>query len=110
MGYAVGDKGLPRNQRRAILRAAFEEDIPTVGSAEYMAQWSQPATPARLEKIANFLAANCQNLKRKGKGTEKAVAEWEDDLRWLKETFYDRLKWPQETYYRDYFDWPTTLV
>jgi hypothetical protein len=110
MGYKVGDKGLPPNQRRAILRAAFESSIPVVGSAEYMAEWGNPGTPGRLKKIANYVASLCQNLKRKRQTSDKAIEDWENDLRWLKESFYDGFKWSQDTYYQEHFHWPSTIV
>ncbi len=101
LGYQVGKNGLPKNQRRALLRVAFEGELPNVGDAQYMGEWGDPKSPARLKKIANFLSSNCRNQKKKEHRSEKAIEDWEEDLEWMRMTFYHG---------HFMFHWPDTVV
>ena len=96
MGYRVGSKGRPRVERREILRNVFfHRDLPFVNSGEYMAEWGPPESTERLMKLANSIAAFCRNGKRKSKPPRFAIADWEEDLAWLRREFYGGgFEWP----------------
>ena len=97
-GYKVGKSGQPAFRRHEILRQAFIGDIPPTGSATYMAEWGEPSSGARLQRIANTIASLCRNAKnRNNPSYETAIQHWEADLARLKEEFYDgrfRFPWP----------------
>lgn len=97
MGYKVGKQGLNSVQRSDLLRKAFTGDIPRVGTVAYMAEWGEPGTPERLKKLANYIASNCRNMKKRQSPSEEAIHDWETDLAWLKRTFYRghfAFQWP----------------
>jgi hypothetical protein len=93
------DSGAYRTQRRAILDYVFNERVPKVQSQEYMDEWGEPQSVKRLGKMANSLAAFCRHAKRRKSGDfEHAIAEWEEDLKYLKDAYYAKtsgFKWPE---------------
>lgn len=98
MGYAVGQLGAYRTRRRQVLDYVFNEKIPKVQSYDYMAEWGDPSSAKRLQKLANSLATFARNAKRRRTSDmEHAIAEWEEDLSYLKNTYFDGLF---------SFDWP----
>lgn len=98
MGYAVGQKGAYRNRRQQVLDYVFNERVPKVQSNEYMAEWGEPKSTCRLKKLADSMATFARNARRRrSSDMDHAIAEWEEDLRYLKETYYDR---------KYQFDWP----
>lgn len=76
MGYQI--TGLTRDKRWSILKKA----VPALG----------------LKKVATIIAYNVKLRKGQKNGTKKfqyAIAEWEHDLKKLKETYYKKdFKWP----------------
>ena len=102
MGYSVGQKGATEDARRAILDYVYKHPVPQVGSPEYMAKWGQPRTGTRLKQIAENIAASARNKKRSKFGDfSVAIDEWEDDLEYLRVTYYvDKYD----------FGWPNTDV
>ena len=102
LGYHVGRKGLPSDKRRSILDYAYNGRLPRVNSEEYMEEWDAPRTGPRLHKTANCLAALTRNAKKKtGRDMSQAIEEWEEDLAYLKVTYYDGR-------YDGEYDWPGT--
>lgn len=98
--YRVGISGLPEDIRRRILDYVFADTLPPVHSQAYMLGWGEPGTPARLQKLAECIAAFTRNAKRQGRRSfAEAIRHWEGDLLYL----HDR-------YYRDHFGfgWPAT--
>lgn len=99
MGYAVGQLGAYRTRRRQVLDYVFNEKIPKVQSYEYMAGWGEPSSAKRLQKLANSLATFARNAKRRRTSDmEHAIAEWEEDLAYLKNTYFEGLfsfDWPE---------------
>lgn len=92
MGYAVGQLGAYRTRRRQVLNYVFNEKIPKVQSYDYMAEWGDPTSAKRLQKLANSLATFARNAKRRRTSDmEHAIAEWEEDLAYLKNTYFDGL-------------------
>ena len=97
MGYRVGKSGAGINERRRILRQAFTEKLEVVGPPHYMAQWGAPQSAERLRKMAESIAAHCRNNRAKRNPSEQAIADWEADLKWLREEFYHghfKFYWP----------------
>jgi hypothetical protein len=90
LGYRVGLVGLVPESRREILDWVYRNPLPLVNSAEYMREWGQRVSGPRLRKMAESIAAFCRNAKRDDP-TRLAVAitNWEDDLAYLKRTYYD---------------------
>lgn len=88
--YHVGKtRGIPSETRRQILQFLFEERIPLVYDTAYTAEWGQPGTARRLQKLAETIAALIRNAKRNtGRDYTQAISEWEDDLSFLWSTFY----------------------
>lgn len=102
MGYRVGQNGLSEFQRRDLLSAIYEESLVQCGSPDYMAQWGNNSTSTRLQKLANCLATFTRNAKRRHLvSLTKSVQNWEDDLSFLKKSFYEG---------RYSFDWPETTI
>ena len=97
MGYSVGRSGLPARDRRRILKSVFTGTLPNVTAADYMAQWGKPRSEVRLAKMARSIAAFCRNARRKARRPDQAIDQWEQDLHWLKRTYYDgrfSFRWP----------------
>ncbi len=96
MGYVVGRNGLPPHERQFLLENAFRHALPIVGGLAYMLEWGEPGTCERLHRIADHIATNCRNASNRWAWAQ-AVADWREDLEWLKESFYHghcRFQWP----------------
>ena len=100
MGYTVGQAGLPVRERQRILKDVFTTVLPHVNSAAYMAEWGAPHSAERLRKMAVSLASFYRTARRKANPPELAISDWEQDLGWLKERYYDG---------RFDFGWPSLL-
>lgn len=100
MGYHVGRNGLSETERRRILDDAYNFDVPFV-DMETLVEWNSPKTPFRLRKMANSLASFAKNAKRRRDADRlaQAIADWENDLAYLKIRYYDRQ-------YDHEFPWP----
>lgn len=83
-GYCVGWSGLGTEDRRRALRTVIEEVLPRGFQASYADQWGPPLTPRRLLKTADTLAALSRNAQRRNANMERAIADWEGDLAWLR--------------------------
>jgi hypothetical protein len=97
LGYTVGVNGQIQWERQKTLRAAFTGSLPRANSADYMAKWGRPQSGERLEQIAIEIAAFVRSRKRQRNPPIVAIEHWEEDLAWLKETFYRgkfRFSWP----------------
>lgn len=98
MGYAVGQSGCHRRGRQEILDYIFHGTLPRVQSTDYMQQWGANGSSVRLQKLANCIATFTRNAKRRRNASmELAIAEWEEDLAYLKDKYYrpaDGYSWP----------------
>lgn len=97
LGYSVGKSGLDEKDRREVLRHVFNSQLPKVVSISYTEEWGSPKSRERLQKMANSIATFCRNEKRKSKPSRLAISDWEDDLAWLRKTFYSgrfMFQWP----------------
>ena len=97
LGYSVGANGVSRWERQRILGDVLMESVPNVQSMQYMNEWGMPKSSDRLQKLANSLASFARNAKRRPSPPREAIREWEEDLAWLEQTFYQsrfRFRWP----------------
>jgi hypothetical protein len=64
-----------------------------------MAEWGEPKSINRLKKLADSLATFARNARRRrSSDMDHAIAEWEEDLKYLKDTYYTgrfRFDWPE---------------
>lgn len=98
MGYRVGKtKGLPSAKRREILEKAFNFRLPNTNlPRSYIEEWGNPKSKERLQKMANSLAAFCRRERKQNH--DVAASDYEEDLKWLHDTFYRgrfKFQWPQ---------------
>jgi hypothetical protein len=98
-GYRVGKvQGKPQDERRRILNFVFlEDDLRDVADQSYARSWGPPKSSNRLQKLCETLAAFIRNAKRNPVDMDQAIADWQDDLGYLRATFYDRwgdFPWP----------------
>ena len=101
-GYHVGNAGVERNERHKILTRVFTTKLNNVTSLEYMAEWGTPNSCMRLQKMADSIASFACNAKRQNNPRlQQAIDDWEEDLGWLKKTYYDG---------KFSFDWRSTFV
>ena len=107
-GYSVGQKAdLSEDERRDILVAVLEASLPRELDELFDYEYGEPNSMQRLLKIANVLAANCKNFKRRSNSEsyETAINRYEKDLIFLKERFYERWRAGQSA-----LPWPDTVV
>jgi hypothetical protein len=76
------------------------DELPGRYSQHYLQEWGPAESGARLKKIADKLASECRTRRDAKKDFSVAISHWENDLGWLKETFYNPLTYG--------FKWPTT--
>lgn len=101
-GYHVGADGQADQQRKTLLGVIYRAHLAQVGSVDYVRDWGAPESGPRLKKLANTIAAQARNAKRRRRARmARAIASWEGDLAYLKRTYYDG------TYD---FPWPSTHV
>lgn len=100
-GYSVGRRGLTKSERQAVLTKAYLATVPGVFPQRYRQSWGKPGSSTRLLKMAESLAAFCRNAKRRPHEMQLAISHWEEDLDWLKRTYYDG---------NQVFEWPSTVV
>lgn len=100
LGYTVGKTdGLPASSRRLILDRCFSGQLPPYQSISEMRKWGDPKSSLRLKKMAYHIASLAKNFKKMpSRGYDDAIADWEDDLKYLHEKYYVR-------YFR--FAWPS---
>jgi hypothetical protein len=98
LGYRVGISGVDDDERRLILEELFRNYLPPAFPPEYLDEWASPGTPARLQKLAETIAAFTRNARRRrNSNMDTAVSHWERDLQYLYDQFYVgvfRFAWP----------------
>ena len=100
-GYRTGQSGESEFQRQKVLEEVFQADLERlrhISDESYLKEWGLPNSPARLNKMAQCIAAFCCNQKRRARPAETAIEHWEADLEWLRQKFYTghmRFSWPQ---------------
>lgn len=104
MGYRTGKSGLNLFQRKIILQKILFQQLPEEISASDKLFWGEPGSASRLSKLAETLAVYTRIAKRKDPFWYRhAIKDWENDLAWLKNRYYDGL-------YDFAFCWPETAV
>ena len=97
-GYRVGKtRGMPTAERREFLDTYFRNKLPAVVERHHGNDYGDPGSEVRLRKIANVIATNCRNAKRRNSDSYRyAIADWETDLRYLKDSYYiaGSFPWP----------------
>lgn len=90
LGYKVGNTdGEIAGVRERILSEMFKGPIPPVFPKVYLDQWSAPSSPARLQKLAETIAALTRNAKRRRDSRmQAAIRDWERDLEYLYMEYY----------------------
>ncbi|WP_449104447.1 hypothetical protein [Pseudomonas mohnii] len=102
-GYSVGRNGKPVQERLKILDLVLVESLEDTGfGSSYLQEWGRPQSITRLIKTAKTIAALCRNAKRSSFDYQQAIANWQHDLAYLKESYYDKL--PRE----ENENWPKT--
>jgi hypothetical protein len=100
-GYQVGaTNGVVESERLKILNYIFlYDDLVDVSDRQYAAEWGDPKTGKRLQKMANSLASFIgQAQRRNSSGLLQAITEWKHDLGYLRSAYYDRwgnFPWPE---------------
>lgn len=103
IGYRVGrTNGKPEGERRRLLRKAYRMELssfPGDYSNEYIEKWGPAESGQRLKRMASHLAGRCRSFRRNEHADySDAVSDYEDDLGWLKQTFYNPMtygfRWP----------------
>lgn len=91
LGYNVGHNGALRTDRQKALQIAFTaHELPKVNGPEYVKGWGNASTGVRLKKIADSIATFCRNARHQNsKSYTATIADYEEDLAWLKKTYYD---------------------
>ena len=100
-GYKVGRTGKRREERRRILTKVLTTKLNNVDSLKYMNQWGTPSSGNRLKKMADSVASFARSAQRMNNPPQQAIADWVEDLDWLKKTYYNG---------RFNFDWPRAAV
>jgi hypothetical protein len=99
LGYTVGKTdGLPASSRRLILDRCFSGQLPPFQSVAELRKWGGPKSSGRLRKMAYHIATLAKNFKKMpSRGYDDAIADWEDDLNYLRDTYYVQyfhFSWP----------------
>lgn len=99
-GYHVGrTNGLADGKRRRLLREIFLAAVPPVFPRDYLESCGKPESSARLRKMAHIIASLARNFKRRqSEKFDDAIADWEQDLNYLYETYYVgkfKFDWPE---------------
>ena len=105
-GYKVGANAVPERQRRLKLTRLYKSQLidadgmsPYDLDRGYLREWGDPESPSRLLKLANTLAAEARNGKKRGLKMAESVKHWESDLDWLRVKYQDSS-----------FCWPSTNI
>jgi len=106
VGYHVGKtNGKPDDDRKETLDWIFHSKLPHVNSDSYMAEFGDPKSCQRLQKMANFLAAQARNYSRNDmRDYSMAIGHYIQDLEYLYHRYYvgkcdfhttlDGFEWP----------------
>lgn len=92
-GYVVGKtKGIPPNKRHSIMQRMYEKHLPLIPrDMGYWESWGSPRSRDRIMKMMEFFDTMINNgeLRSRSADMDKALFDWEDDRKWLKNTYYD---------------------
>jgi hypothetical protein len=98
--YKVGlSSGLTVSKRRKLLSSFFEDEALEFShdsDDDYISKWGQPGTAQRLHRMAAHMKSLIDGPV--GKTKPHARADWIEDMKWLKEQYFER--------FRRKFSWP----
>lgn len=83
LGYRVGSNGLAESSRRELLHKAYSEQLPNIGTAEYMAAWGLPGTRSRLRALIKHIRMVIVTGGPKEGDCSEAIQAWTSDVIWL---------------------------
>ena len=87
LGYHVGHSdGRPAEFRRLVLKLVLEGELPMIHSADYMAEWGEPNSSKRFEKLVRVLQ-NLVDGSRSKPRSKLAVRQWSEDLEWIQNSY-----------------------
>lgn len=89
--YTVGKtNGWPDSKRKKFLDDFMRLDLPHAVESEFGDEYGSPMTTERLRKVAVLLASLASfAYRKKAHSMRHAIRDWEHDLQFLKETFYE---------------------
>ena len=89
LGYHVGKNGVDKRTRRAILIEAVQVELVAASRefADYVHSWGAPRSRQRKIKIRDSIRAFAQIRRSARADYSAALADWDDDLAWLKATY-----------------------
>ena len=90
VGYRVGQSGVPAHQRRAILRSLVDRPYRKLPRVSGIRDWGAAKTEARMTKLVHCLASFAANARRRMNPPRSAIADWENDLEWLRTEYSGR--------------------
>ena len=94
MGYRVGFNGLLKDERREILRRAFQVQLVSAfDTAEgYIAEWGPRCSQTRFDKMGRVLGGLAANAKKIRKNDmSEAINNWREDQEWLRQNYREWL-------------------
>ena len=101
VGFVVGGKDEMKPRRQAILARLFRlARHPQIVSRDFIAEWGNPNSAVRLKKMAHSIAAFCRQAKQRPRSImRRTIENYEADLAWLKNKYYDgrfdnKFRWP----------------
>ena len=97
LGYHVGRRaGLSAAQRQALLSAIYRRPIPQLFPPHYLAEWGDPQTPQRLQRMIRAIDGFMRDPKRRNDPRlDDAMAEWQEDLDYLRREYHSgTFSWP----------------
>jgi hypothetical protein len=88
LGYHVGHRnGSPAPLRHKVLERLFYGQLPLVLSPTYTDEWGEPASEKRFSKLVRTISAFLDDPGKNAQpNMEKAVAEWAEDLAWIRKS------------------------
>lgn len=101
LGYRTGKSGLKAKERKRLLMAAYNDQLPLIQTRDYLDKWGDPRTSARLAQIAYSIFFSIKYAKKwKSDRFNLAIAHWTTDLDWLRSKLYvtrhnNSFKWPK---------------
>lgn len=102
-GYTVGKtNGWDKQTRQRFLTDFMNYDLPNIVTDTYGDYYGEPISVERLKATAQLFASLITSAKRKrGNSMRYAIADWSDDLEFLKATYYEGMG-------LKFYSWPST--
>lgn len=102
-GYTVGNEGWPKKKRQEFWSDFMELQLPPEVKRYCGDEYGDPLTIKRLRKVANLLAGNVNLRAKHPRDFSKAMADWTEDLSFLKNKYYEGLS-------MKFLPWPSAVT